>query len=104
MVLVCVIKIHVPRKFLALINTISIQNTASQLPRIILIISGVAALHLYSYACVPEVSLCAFVPRTDDVNTPFEKDIKSLVRIFFVGVPISPNEGFQLSKELLNRI
>jgi hypothetical protein len=65
----------------------------------------VATLHLlYSHACVPEMALYAFPPRTDDVNTPFEEGIKSLIRIVFVGIPISPNEGFQLSKELLNRI
>jgi hypothetical protein len=66
---------------------------------------AVAMLYLlYSHAGVPEMALCAFPPRTDDINTLFEKGIKRLLRIAFVGLPVSSNEGFQLSKELLNRI
>jgi hypothetical protein len=61
-------------------------------------------LHLYSHAGVPEMALCAFPPRTDDINTLFEERIKSLVKITFKELLISPSEGFQLSKELLNRI
>lgn len=65
----------------------------------------VAALYLlYDQASVPEVSLCAVPSCTNDVNTPFEEVIESLIWVFFVGLPIPPDESLELSKELLDRI
>jgi hypothetical protein len=49
---------------------------------------------LYSHARVPEVALCAFPSRADNINTLFEKGINSSVRITFIGLRIPPNEGF----------
>ena len=53
---------------------------------------------------MPEVSLRAFPPYIDEVNTPFEEGIESLVRIFFEGLPVPPNAGYQISTKLLNGI
>jgi hypothetical protein len=55
-------------------------------------------------ASVPEVPLCAFHLCTNDVNTPLEEIIESLIRVFFVRLLIPLDEGLELSKELLNRI
>lgn len=42
--------------------------------------------------------------RTDHIYAPFEEDVKFLVGIFFIVTAVPPNEIFELSKELLNRV
>ncbi|OQE44025.1 hypothetical protein PENNAL_c0491G02419, partial [Penicillium nalgiovense] len=41
---------------------------------------------------------------TDRIDTPFEKDIKTLTGVFFIATPITLDETFKLGKELFNWI
>jgi hypothetical protein len=50
------------------------------------------------------MSLRAFLPRTNNINTPIEEVIESLLWILFVGLPTTPDKGLKLSEKFLNRI
>lgn len=54
--------------------------------------------------CMSEIAFCAFFSCTHNINTPFNKCIKALTRVFLVETPVSLYKGFQLSKELFNWI
>jgi hypothetical protein len=49
---------------------------------------------LYVQTRMPKVSLYAFRPYTNRVNTLFEEDVESLVRIIFVSLLIPANKSF----------
>jgi hypothetical protein len=42
--------------------------------------------------------LRAFLPHSNNINTPFEEVIESLFWIFLVGLPITPDKGLRLAK------
>jgi hypothetical protein len=44
----------------------------------------------------------ALSSRTDHINTPFKKSIKSSLQVFLEVVPVTLNEPLKLSKKLFN--
>jgi hypothetical protein len=50
------------------------------------------------------VSLGTLPSCANHVNIPLEEVIEALIGIFLVRLLISPDRGFELSKEFLNRI
>jgi hypothetical protein len=77
------------RVFILYLNISRFSNYSSGKPVVsqpakLILNPAVAMLHLlYSHAGVPEMALCAFPPHADDINAPFEEDIKSSVCIEF---------------------
>jgi hypothetical protein len=48
-----------------------------------------------------EMAFGTLVSRTNNLNTPFQKVIKTLIRVLLINLPISPYEGLELSKKIL---
>lgn len=70
--------------------------------------------HIYLFncqACMPEMAFCALFSCTHNINTPFNKCIKALPKVFLIETPISLNKRLlaqqrtlQLDLSLVGRV
>lgn len=49
---------------------------------------------------MPEMAFSALLSCTNGINTPFQKSIKTLIRVRLINLPIAPDESLKLGKEL----